>query len=111
MITIQSTELRAILFAPRSAGRSEILLGRVRRADAQRLRSLFRVLFLNLQVSLDDCDVAIDGKVREALRRASRHRPLYFEPVDFFALADSQDDARIMGSEIASASHLCAGSF
>src|SRR5437667_2379476 len=51
-------------------------------------------------LAFHDRNVAIYGKVRKALRRPSRHRPLHFEPVDFFPLPHPQHHSRVMRRKI-----------
>lgn len=45
----------------------------------------------------DDSDVAVDGKIREALYFSAGQRPLNLQPIDFLARTDPKHDSGIVG--------------
>jgi len=60
---------------------------------------------LNFCFAFDDGDVAIDGKIGEALDLAAGQGPSYFEPVNFGAFSEAQDDTWIVRGEVATAAN------
>src|ERR1700751_2864336 len=60
---------------------------------------------------LHNCDIAIDGQVREAVNLAAGLWPLYFQPVNLCPFADAEYDPRIMSRQITSAAHFHAAAF
>src|SRR5258707_438983 len=63
-----------------------------------------RTFSLPLSCAFDDRDVAVDWQIGKSLYRAAGLRPLHFERINFGALAQSQQHARIVrGHETAPA--------
>jgi hypothetical protein len=67
---------------------------------------MVRVLLLPSTCALDESDVAISGKIGEALYGATWQRPLDFQPIDLFSLANSENDPRVVGRKIATSAYL-----
>src|SRR5271167_168843 len=61
---------------------------------------------LPLAFALYDGDIAINREIRESFRLAARQRPLDFQPIDFFAVAQAENDTRIVRREIAPTANL-----
>src|SRR5580693_8119315 len=57
-------------------------------------------------LAFDNRDVTIDGKIREALHQAARQGPFDFKPVQFFMLREAENDARVVGRQVAAATYL-----
>ncbi len=64
------------------------------------MQSLFPV-----PLALFNCNVAVDGKIRESLSLATRVRPFHVQPVEPGSLAQAQDHARIVRRKITPSSH------
>ena len=56
-------------------------------------------------VAFGEGDVAVDGQVGEALDQAARLGPFDFEPVESFVFGEAEDDAGVLGGEIAAAAY------
>ena len=56
-------------------------------------------------LAFDDADVAIDGKIGEALNKAAGLGPFDFDRVELFMFAQAENDARIVRREIAAAAY------
>ena len=69
------------------------------------LVTLHLKLLLPATLALHDCNVTIDGEIREPLSLPAWIRPLYFHPVNLGPLAQPQNNTRIMGGEVAAPTH------
>src|SRR5579864_9554802 len=66
---------------------------------------------LPLLGAFDDGDIAVEGKIGEALDGTAGLRPPDFQPVEFCAASDSEQEARVMRGKIASAGRFGGAAF
>ena len=56
----------------------------------------FRLCSAPVGIAFRDGDVAVDGKVSEALDESAGLGPFNFEPVELFVFGEAENDARVV---------------